>query len=177
MVIAHPDDDALFGGPFQRSHVQYNWHVVCATYARTDPRGLELAAWQACNGCKRVDFLGLPDDPRDFETGTSSITAEEVAHRLAALDIDAELCLTHNSIGEYGHIHHVIVARGVRQWLTGRSMAAIEFGYGLPDCDIRLDVRDFLEDAIACYPSQEHLIRAHHAEERLCRTGTYRRIR
>ena len=174
MIVAHPDDDALFGGPFQRAFAGYSWHVVSATYSADHPRGRELCRWQRMNGCEDVTFLDLPDDPDDYECGVSSFSPECVFTRLQRLDLSADLCVTHNPHGEYGHPHHVVVGKAVRRWAASRAVPVLEFGFGLETVDFTIEVADFFDAAAGCFASQAHLLQAHHAEDGLCRAAGYR---
>ena len=174
MIIAHPDDDALFGGPFQRAHREMEWEIVCTTYHAAHQRGRELARWQALNGCRDLAFLDLPDDPGDYEGGVSSFTEADVLARLGPLDLRADLCLTHNGRGEYGHPHHVVVGAAARRWAMAAGVLVLEFGFDLAEVDFYVEVPDFFEAAAACFASQAHLLRIHHEEDGLCRTAGYR---
>lgn len=174
MIIAHPDDDALFGGPFQRAHCDKEWQVVCATYNATHQRGRELVRWQAVNDCFNTAFLDLHDDPSDYERGVSSFSEVDVLARLARLNLNADLCLTHNDAGEYGHPHHMVVGAAARRWAIAQGVPVLEFGFGLEKSDFNITVSDFFDEATACYSSQAHLLRIHHREDGLCRKASYR---
>lgn len=173
MIIAHPDDDALFGGPFQRAHRWMNWHVVCVTHDAADGRGRELIEWQAQNGCQRVDFLKFHDEPADLSNGTSSFGPDEVAVRLHQLELKTDLILTHNEVGEYGHPHHVAVGQAVRSLYAG-SVPILEFGYSLTETDFQIVVPDFHELALQCYRSQAECILYYYSRDRLCVSANYR---
>jgi LmbE family N-acetylglucosaminyl deacetylase len=45
VVIAHPDDETIFGGGTFLSNPQLEWKVLCITYTANSPRGEEL--WKA----------------------------------------------------------------------------------------------------------------------------------
>jgi LmbE family N-acetylglucosaminyl deacetylase len=173
LIIAHPDDDALFGGPFQRAHCWMQWYVICATYRAEDERGCELLEWQARNGCRQVDFLELEDAPADYASGTSSFGYEEVGRRLRELKLEADLILTHNGVGEYGHPHHIVIGQAVRALYSAR-VPLLEFGHSLPEVDFQITVPDFHELALRCYRSQAVNILDHYQTERLCISAGYR---
>ncbi len=61
--------------------------------------------WQLCVGGNVVYHLGFPDSPRDLKDG-SAFTKADVIANLQQLKLNADLFLTHNSLGEYGHLHH-----------------------------------------------------------------------
>ncbi len=185
IVVAHPDDDALFAGPFQIAHPWVRWTVVCATYQAGDPRAVELAGWQRSLGAEQVIHLGFVDDFNDFRTGVSSFTADDVAAALAAVDIQPDVVLTHNHIGEYGHCHHRVVHAAVKRvYREGAYMFAHYLDQpgiapGIepvirPDIEIRVPC--FVERAMAHYDSQKRLIRQLHDKLACCEVGVYSKL-
>lgn len=172
IVVAHPDDDALFGGPFQLANNWIEWHVVCATYLEGDERGGELVEWQRRLGAKSVAFLGLSDC---WDGGSHDIgfTADDVLRLMRQqLSVKPDLVLTHNSRGEYGHPHHVAVGKAVRQLFGDRRI--IEFAHGLDEYDFEVHVPDMLSAVRACYASQAPVIELLHDQSDCCRRGRYR---
>lgn len=173
IIVAHPDDDALFAGPFQLAHPWVRWTVVCATYQPGDPRAVELAGWQRALGAEQVIHLGFADDFNDFRTGVSSFTADDVARALKAVDIQPDVVLTHNHIGEYGHCHHRVVHAAVKQvYREGAYM----FAHYLDQHDIEIRVPCFVDRAMAHYDSQKRLIRQLHDKLACCEVGVYARL-
>jgi LmbE family N-acetylglucosaminyl deacetylase len=110
LVVAHPDDDALFAGELQRRLGMFTWGVVCVTYQADSVRARELVSWQRALGTlpENLHFLGLNDDPSDITSGHSSFSVDEVAARLRELSLSCRLVVTHDVDGEYGHPHHAV---------------------------------------------------------------------
>ena len=107
-LLAHPDDCVIFARPFIENHNEYSWQLVYLTYSEQDPRAKEISAyWQTKNiPCR---FLGLVDNYKDLETNSLSFDPESAGNLLRQSAEDADLILTHNSDGEYNHIHHKFV--------------------------------------------------------------------
>jgi LmbE family N-acetylglucosaminyl deacetylase len=108
-VVAHPDDCVIFAWPFIEAHPQFEWEIVYLTYHDTDPRAKEVRAyWDKRN--IPTKFLGFQDDYEDQLTQRLNfwhgIHAE---YEIREACEDAELILTHNADGDYGHIHHKFV--------------------------------------------------------------------
>jgi LmbE family N-acetylglucosaminyl deacetylase len=92
MVVAHPDDECLWGAGIVLQNPG-DWTVICCSIPKTDP----IRAWKffdACNVLKAKPRL-LP------YTESSSLT------HLRELDLGLfDTIVTHNQHGEYGHQHH-----------------------------------------------------------------------
>lgn len=171
IIVAHPDDDAIFAGPYQLASRWIDWQVVCVTHQAGDERGRELVDWQARAG-GTVHFLGMADDPADLKRKVSGFSEDEVRLRLEALDFDPELVLTHDPGGEYGHPHHVTVSRAVLGMYPG--VPKITFAHYLKTPDFKIEVPDFAKQAMEAYPSQRKVIRHFHRKLKCCRIGRYR---
>lgn len=159
LVVAHPDDDAIFAGALQRRAARHTWTVVCMTHAEGSPRAQELRAWQASLGTDpaRVRFLGHPDDPEDRRQGRCSIDPAAVVRGLRALRARPALLVTHNAAGEYGHPHHVLVHRAALEAYP--RVPRLLFGQGLASADLELPCDDAKWSAVAAaYPSQASVV-------------------
>jgi LmbE family N-acetylglucosaminyl deacetylase len=172
MIVAHPDDDALFGGPIQKSFPHHHWAVVCVTHNRDNFRGRELIHWQRSLGTHTDDIflLDFPDDPEDFRRDKSSFTPEQVADAVAALNITATTYVSHNAIGEYGHIHHRTVHQAVcllkpKHWIM--------FGHYLENPAMQFTVPDYVDDAAKAFQSQADIVRHYHDQIDACHVGVY----
>lgn len=172
MIVAHPDDDALFGGPFQKTFAHHRWAIVCITHSQDNSRGKELITWQTSLGTRPEDIflLDFPDDPDDYKRDQSSFTPREVAEAVAALNIRASTVLSHNPIGEYGHTHHRTVHQAV-QLLAPEHW--IMFGHYLDDPAMRIVVPEYVDAAAGAFASQAKIVRHYHEEIDACRVGVY----
>lgn len=107
-LLAHPDDCIIFARPFIETHKEFSWTLVYLTYTNTDPRAMEISTYWQKLGIDCV-FLGFADNYQDLMTKQISFNLVEAAERITSQVQDADLILTHNANGEYGHIHHKFV--------------------------------------------------------------------
>jgi hypothetical protein len=113
-VVAHPDDCLIFAKCFI-DNFDFDWTIVYLTYNATDNRAVEVSKYWLSRNVK-VNFLGFVDMYYDLETDKLNYWNEELAiNQLHMYSAAAELILTHNSQGEYGHIHHKIVHKAMMQ--------------------------------------------------------------
>jgi hypothetical protein len=107
MIVAHPDDETLWGGGYILRHPG-DWLVQCCSVPVADP----VRAERFHTACARLGARGRVLQNRDqYEVQLADLTA---------LDLDFDLIVTHGPAGEYGHPHHVQVSAHVRAWATGR---------------------------------------------------------
>lgn len=108
-AVAHPDDCVIFAWPFMRLYKKWNWTIVYLTYDLKDDRAQEAAAfWKRYN--VETKFLGFEDHYRDLEAGEILTFNTDLAEETLTRNLEsADLILTHNEDGDYGHIHHKFV--------------------------------------------------------------------
>ncbi len=103
MVVAHPDDELLWGGS---RLIEDDYLVVCVTCGVVQIRVNEFV--QLMNETNdRYIMLGYPDKTngeRDNWDGCRDDIAADLERIFALKDWD--LIVTHNPDGEYGHQHH-----------------------------------------------------------------------
>lgn len=112
-AVAHPDDCVIFAWPFIEAHSEFDWTIVYLTYKCTDPRGNEIRTYWEKRKIK-THFLGFHDDYEDQLTKRLNFwygMDAAVSMRLSCMG--ADLILTHNEDGDYGHIHHKFVNNAV----------------------------------------------------------------
>jgi LmbE family N-acetylglucosaminyl deacetylase len=157
-LVAHPDDCVIFGYSYIHAHPEYQWTIGYLTYTAQDPRGQELSAFWKRRGIECV-FLGFEDHWHDNEQKVFTRWAEESADRACwHLARDYDLVLTHDELGDYGHIHHVLVHRAV-QWhpqlvTFARPGQGVE--YTIPLGTYTLDELPMHKEIIASFHSKEH---------------------
>lgn len=103
MIVAHPDDETLWGG----AHLaEGGYLVVCLTNANNAKRKQEFERVMEASGNKGI-ILSYPDT-----VGGVRSTWSKEKNKIAK-DIDTllkykewKMVITHNPQGEYGHIHH-----------------------------------------------------------------------
>lgn len=128
-AVAHPDDCVIFARPYIDTHPEHEWTIVYLTYMSTDPRAQEVSAyWNARN--IKTKFLGFTDDYEDQLT--QRLNFWHGIHAEAEIQDacrDADLILTHNADGDYGHIHHKVVHEAVSKMATEQVYFASTFNY------------------------------------------------
>lgn len=98
MIVAHPDDEVIFGGATLLS--SRGWKVLCVTCGRNDKRRREFETVMVKLGCA-FDIWSYPDNPYDP-------LASEVATRIeSVVKKPWETIVSHGEYGEYGHRHHI----------------------------------------------------------------------
>jgi hypothetical protein len=117
MIVAHPDDESLWGAGFL---IEDNWYaewtvICCSTPAHDPPRAFAFKRACAVLGVKSV-MLGAKDREPLLKFDLPSLS--EFAR-----------VVTHNHVGEYGHAHHKQVHSAVRAAYGG---VVFGFGYGIP---------------------------------------------
>lgn len=108
MIVAHPDDDFIWGG----SHlIDDDYLVVCVTCGVKRNRVLEFEKAMAKTNEKYI-MLGYPDKTKGKRDDWSSVydsisrDLDKIIHYK-----DWDLIVTHNPDGEYGHIHHKMTSK------------------------------------------------------------------
>lgn len=164
MIVAHPDDDLLWGG----AHLQEGgYFVLCLTNGTNPTRSAEFAAMIETVGCRGI-ILSYPDKVNDERS--------DWKHLINSLDKDLSLILsardwksivTHNPDGEYGHIHHKMTSARVTSVceMNGLTDHLLYFGRfywkkNLPDDLPTLDedVAARKREWLKVYQSQAHTI-------------------
>jgi LmbE family N-acetylglucosaminyl deacetylase len=115
MIVAHPDDESLFGGEALTS--SSGWTVVCVTNGTNERRRLEFAAAMASIGANYT-ILGHFDH---LASGNFSRRLDEQLKELLD-EFPYEMVVTHNERGEYGHPQHRAVHRIVRRLVGTRPL-------------------------------------------------------
>ena len=136
MVVAHPDDEVIFGAEAllstQHEGQGVCWTVVCVTRPRKDPA--RVVDFQ--NVMDRVhahgimldfldDFLGVPLREDTTFVGTeSTVTVHEWLRFILSM-MNWTKVVTHGPMGEYGHPQHVAVHTAVREAMRQSNMSQL----------------------------------------------------
>ncbi len=103
MIVAHPDDEILWGG---EKLIEDNYVVVCVTCGVVQRRVNEFVKVMNETNDKYI-MLGYPDKTNgerdNWDTSYDAITKD--IKEIVNLK-DWELIVVHNPDGEYGHQHH-----------------------------------------------------------------------
>jgi len=113
-VVAHPDDCVIFARPFIESYPQFDWSILYLTYKEDDDRAKEVAQYWNDKNINTM-FLGFKDDYYDLESDQLNFwSLSDAEAQIQSALHDAQLVLTHNENGEYGHPHHRAVHYAVQ---------------------------------------------------------------
>ena len=124
MIVAHPDDEALWGGA--NLLLNPGWYVIVATHARTSRR-VEFFKTMSNAGVYKAHMYNVKDiftrDRTISDKLFKGTPFEKALKRLAKKQW--KLVLTHNSKGEYGHQHHKSVGRLVKKFFPKTKRFAL----------------------------------------------------
>lgn len=127
MIVAHPDDDMLWGGS---RLLEGGWLVVCVTNGRNETRSAEFRKVMEATDNQGI-ILEYPDKVNGKRDGWEKVRDGISADLSLVIGAsDWEMIVTHNEKGEYGHQHHKMthtlvlencLAKGVtdRLWFFG----------------------------------------------------------
>lgn len=126
-VVAHPDDCVIFAYSYIHNHPEYAWTICYLTYSESDARGQEFAEfWRRRNIA--VKFLGHRDVWNVEKNCPGEIDVSLAKKNVQEIIADQDLVLTHNSHGEYGHPHHILVNQATA--IHPRRVLFARFGEG-----------------------------------------------
>lgn len=117
IVVAHPDDECLFASALPLTFPYRRWTIICCSVPRHDP----VRAWKFFDACEVLDAYpklipSTETDPR------------QPLLRLELLNLEHyDLIVTHNSEGEYGHLHHKCVHEHIIKNYSHKRI--LTFGY------------------------------------------------
>ena len=102
MVVAHPDDEVLFGGA--QLILSDRWKVVCVTNGDNPIRRSEFeSVMRVTNSVFEIwsyyDSQYTPLDEESLKPRLKQLVVGQNWHKV----------VTHNLMGEYGHLHHIQV--------------------------------------------------------------------
>lgn len=104
-LVAHPDDCIIFGYGFIVNN-SFDWTICYLTHNENSDRAKEMKKFW--NGYD-LKFLEYKDNPSDLSSRVCTIDRNSAYWTIQSLVKDYDLVLTHNSRGEYGHPHHILV--------------------------------------------------------------------
>ncbi|KAI5842308.1 phosphatidylinositol glycan class L [Tricharina praecox] len=127
LLIAHPDDEAMFFSPTLLCLAPSNRiQVLCLSTG--DAAGLgavrrtELIASAMTLGVRDSADVVVIDDPRMPDSMGTPWAPEVVAEYLARYAGDADVVLTFDERGVSGHVNHVSLLHGAREFVRGKGV-------------------------------------------------------
>lgn len=141
MVVAHPDDESLFGGA--QLLTSNGWKVVCVTNGDNLVRRAEFESVMASTNCQ-YEIWSYYDQ---ITTPLDSAVFEDL--RRVVCENNWSKIVTHGATGEYGHLHHIQI-HDMMQKLVSNLWTFDFFGSPLPDVVWQKKL-----DLIEVYKSQE----------------------
>ena len=108
MIVAHPDDDIIWGG----SHlIDDDYLVVCITCGTNQTRVKEFEKVMDATNDDYI-MLGYPDKTNGKRDNWSSVYDKITNSLKSIIDYkDWDTVVTHNPEGEYGHIQHKMTSK------------------------------------------------------------------
>lgn len=108
MIVAHPDDDILWGGAHL---IEDNYLVVCVTCGAVKYRVNEFVSVMNETNDRYI-MLGYPDKTNGERDNWDTVRESISDDLKKIMDLkDWDLIVTHNPQGEYGHIHHKMTSK------------------------------------------------------------------
>ena len=159
-MVAHPDDCVIFAWSLIHNFAALDWHIGYLTYQDSDSRAQELQQFWQRRGIS-TSFLGFQDDYRDIEAGRPSFDTNAARDAIHYLIRDADVILTHDREGDYGHPHHRFVHRCVELLCRDHVITFAPPGQGTHDYEIDPPDYDRTElplhwDVIQGFHTQSH---------------------
>jgi len=152
MIVAHPDDETLFGGGELLKH-KGEYKVVCLDYGNHLIRHKEFLC--------AMEMLGVPKwEHWDGETYKSSTAYNEsilIPRIERVLDERKwEKIVTHNQGGEYGHYRHV----GTHNVMSRLCPDKLWVFDTCSDRPLSNEIKELKGEVLReCYPSQDQVLR------------------
>lgn len=118
MIVAHPDDDILWGGAHL---IEDNYLVVCITCGTNKTRVNEFKQVMSKTNDKYI-MLGYPDKTNGERDNWNSSKENMMKDLEEIINLkDWDLIVVHNPDGEYGHQHHKMASQFVTSLVSDKS--------------------------------------------------------
>lgn len=159
MIVAHPDDELIFGG--SELIQEKGWKVICVTNG--SPKSSNIFGKKDIN--RSNEFINLMNHLQcayeiwDFEDNgfncnwEYSVLYNKIQN--AIREKEYQKILTHNLNGEYGHIQHKLIGKIINQ-----IKPANLFVFGKDDQFVNPNALQVIE-LLSFYPSQKHVTNQH----------------
>lgn len=166
MIVAHPDDETLWGG----AHLlDGGYLIVCMTHGTDKVRSGELRAVAEASG-NRCLVLCYPDKTLGRRDDWSMVKKQMEQDISVLLECqDWELVVTHNQKGEYGHVHHQMTHNMVVSAYEKEHLTVPLYCFGTYYSAERLpEVQEHLPRiSDAAWEQKKALLANYHSQERV----------
>jgi LmbE family N-acetylglucosaminyl deacetylase len=126
VLVAHPDDCVIFASAYMDAHPEHEWTIVYLTHSWWQKRGREMSRYWRRRGIK-TKFLGFKDHGRDLGSNTLKTWPESYAiTAIRKIAIKYDFILTHNEEGEYGHPHHCVIHKAVKDFPVSKVYFSLD---------------------------------------------------
>lgn len=127
MIVAHPDDEVLWGGGHL---ISQDYLVVCVTNGNQPTRSKEFKKVIEASGNKYI-MLGYPDKVGGRRDNWASVKDKMQSDLERIMEYKHwNLIVTHNQNGEYGHIQHQSVHSYVTEIFDRDNIDSSLFCFG-----------------------------------------------
>jgi LmbE family N-acetylglucosaminyl deacetylase len=139
VIGGHQDDETLFcGGLLSEISNKSDINIICTSKPypnRPDTLTRETALQNVCNylGAKYIQLNFKDPGPQHYPEEDFIPTTQKIKSLLE--EINPDIVITHNNVGEYGHIYHKFIHNVV---LSVWKKTLIVFGVGLQDLDFEI---------------------------------------
>lgn len=147
MIVAHPDDEVIFGG----AHLLHQscWKIICVTNGERERRAKEFASV--------MQKVGAEYEMWNFrDTYSTHFDRAGLKQRLrdTLRESSFKRIVTHGLKGEYGHPQHRVIAQIVDDLVEDHL-----YTFAIGDKRLKGTVIDQKWELIKMYRSQRHTIR------------------
>ncbi|MBQ4030623.1 MAG: PIG-L family deacetylase [Bacilli bacterium] len=119
MIVAHPDDETLWGG---KALIEDDYLVVCITCGKVKSRVFEFVNVMHTTNDKYI-MLGYPDKTNGERDNWDTVYEDITKDLKEIIKLkDWELIVVHNPEGEYGHIHHKMISNIVTDIVENKDI-------------------------------------------------------
>lgn len=120
IIVAHPDDETIWGGDHL---LEEDYLVVCVTCGTNKNRDKEIRNVLDVSDDELIK-LGYPDNPGGVVSDWEEYKEDIIKDLTSIITMkEYDKIVTHNPQGEYGHIHHVMINHMVTEIVKDKYLA------------------------------------------------------
>ncbi len=173
MIVAHPDDEIIFGGLILSRYQHQSWTILCVTNASHVQRSTEFIKVMSVLGCsyEMWDY----NDPCTINrkhlcrnglclsclTYPNNNYHDDLRQYLLTNGYKYRRIISHNINGEYGHPHHIMVGQTIQNLISEFELNVKYYQFHLSKHKIKYKYCNFKHRLLQIYQSQIADIRHH----------------